>query len=337
MTETAVLEAGGGVAAFTPYDPLAPRRPDRALRRILLISIAIHLLLLLVFWDSIIGVVLEDEDTVTVRMVEEKPPPPRPKVIAQARVNTKVKKVRKIKREVQQLKPVERHDQVKMTQIDPLRQIEAPKVVDYQDLQVAKANVFAETVVPVQPMKVDTDAPRVRTVQSVAEPSAGPKVVHSKGLSYDPKAIESTTPQDVQGVLSTQSVAGDETGARVAAKSGGVADRYLRGDGGSGEIGGSDKDCMKDPVCRAYLKMIRDRVYARWSVPQDAAAGRVVLSFRIDRGGTAHNIREKHTDDADLGKTCVAAFRHASPFPPPPPEIHYLVNKGIAATFHYGN
>jgi TonB family protein len=337
MAETGVLGAGGGMATFAPYDPLAPRRQDRALRRILAISIAIHLLLLFVFWDSIIGVVLDDEDSITVRMVEEKPPPPRPKVIAQTRVNTKVRKQREIKREVQQLKPIERHDQVKMTQVDPLQRIEAPKVVDYQDLDVVKANVFADTYVPPKPMKIDTEAPQVRTVQSVAKPSAGPKRVESKGLSVDPKAVESTAPQEVEGVLSTQTVPGAETGARVSALRQGTSDRFLQGDGGSGEFATGSKDCMKDPVCLAYLKMIRDRVYARWSVPQEANAGRVVLSFRIDRGGSAHNIKEKHSDDANLGRACVQAFRHASPFPPPPPEIQYLVNKGIAATFHYGN
>jgi TonB family protein len=336
MTETAVLEAVGGPAAFTPYDPLAPRRQDRPLRRILAISIALHLLLLFLLWDSVIGVVFDEDDTVVVRMVEEKPPPPRPKVIAQTRLNTKVKKKRDVKREIVKLNPVERLDQVKTTQVDPLQRIEAPKVVEQRDLVVAKANVFAETYVPVQPMKVDTEAPRVRTVQSIAQPSAGPKRVVSKGLSYDPKAIESSTPTAVEGVLSSQTVEGAETGAKVAALRTGTSDRFLEGDGG-GYLGGADKDCMKDPVCVAYLKMIRDRVYARWSVPQEANAGRVILSFRIDRGGSAHNIREKHSDDAGLGKTCLQAFRHASPFPPPPPEIQYLVNKGIAATFHYGN
>jgi TonB family protein len=336
MTETGVLDAGGVHAAFGRYDPLAPPRRDRVLRRILLISLAIHLLLLFLFWDSIIGVVLDDDDTMIVRMVEEKPPPPRPKVIAQTRLNTNVRKKRDVKREVVKLKPVERLDQVKMTKVDPLQRIEAPKIVEQGELTVARANVFADTYVPVKPIQVDTEAPRVRTVQSIAEPSGGPKLVESKGHSYDPKAIESTTPQAVEGILSSQTVAGAESGARVAALRSGVSDRLLEGDGG-GEFGGADKDCMKDPVCVAYLKMIRDRVYARWSVPEEAKAGRVILSFRIDRGGSAHNIREKHSDDSALGKTCVQAFRHASPFPPPPPEIQYLVNKGIAATFHYGN
>jgi TonB family protein len=337
MVETGVLAAGGGMVAFEPYDPLAPRRQDRALRRILIVSIAIHVLLLFVFWDSIIGVVLDDDDTVTVRMVEEKPPPPRPKVIAQTRVNTKVQKQRDVKREVVKLDPIQRMDQVKMTQVDPLQRIEAPKVVDYQDLDVTKANVFADTYVPPKPMKIDTTAPTVKTVQSMAKPSAGPKRVVSKGTSDAPTAVESSTPQSVQGVLSSQTVQGADSGAKIAALRQGTSDRFLQGDGDGSSLTGAAKDCMKDPVCIAYLKLIEDRVYARWSVPSDAAAGRVVLSFRIDRGGSAHNIREKHSDDAGLGKTCLQAFRHASPFPPPPHEIQYLVNKGISATFRYGN
>jgi hypothetical protein len=133
MTETGVLGAGGVSAAFTRYDPLAPQPRDRALHRVLLVSIAIHLLLLFLFWDSIIGVVMDDEDTVVVRMVEEKPPPPRPKVIAQTRLNTKVRKRRDVKREIQKIKPVERLDQVKMTQIDPLQKIEAPKLLEQRE------------------------------------------------------------------------------------------------------------------------------------------------------------------------------------------------------------
>ena len=83
--------------------------------------------------------------------------------------------------------------------------------------------------------------------------------------------------------------------------------------------------------------MIRDRVYGRWHIPPDIDAGGVILSFRIDRGGSAHAIQLRSADEASLGNTCLAAFRHASPFPPPPKEILYIVNKKIRANFDYGN
>ena len=93
---------------------------------------------------------------------------------------------------------------------------------------------------------------------------------------------------------------------------------------------------MGDPICRAYLKMIRDRVYARWQIPTGSSPGEVRLRFRIDRGGSAHGLQLMSADDTHLGKTCLGAFRHASPFPPPPKEIAYLIHKGLSATFDYG-
>ena len=104
-----------------------------------------------------------------------------------------------------------------------------------------------------------------------------------------------------------------------------------------GLLSGIDKDCNRDPICLAYIKQIRDRVYGRWHVPTGLSAGQVVIKFRVDRGGSAHGIELRKADDNGLGGTCLTAFRHASPFPPPPKEIHYIINKNIAATFDYGD
>ena len=115
-----------------------------------------------------------------------------------------------------------------------------------------------------------------------------------------------------------------------------MSDRLFEGTGESGLLSGIEKDCHKDPICQAYLKLIRDRVYGRWHIPPDVDSGEVVLSFRIDRGGSAHGIQLRSADDQTLGSTCLAAFRHASPFPPPPKEILYIINKKIRANFDYG-
>ena len=82
---------------------------------------------------------------------------------------------------------------------------------------------------------------------------------------------------------------------------------------------------------------VADRPRARWQIPSSISPGEVRLRFRIDRGGSAHGIQLVSSDDSHLGDTCLAAFRHASPFPPPPKEIHYLVGKGILATFRHGD
>ena len=115
-----------------------------------------------------------------------------------------------------------------------------------------------------------------------------------------------------------------EKSIAIAALESGASDRYLGEEGVPGAVKAS-KDCMRDPICLAYLKMIRDRVYARWQLPSSIAPGEVRLRFQIDRGGSAHGLRLVATDDSHLGDTCLAAFRHASPFPPPPREIEYLV------------
>jgi TonB family protein len=143
-------------------------------------------------------------------------------------------------------------------------------------------------------------------------------------------------PLVAEGMISNQAVRGDTTGARIRALESGTSEAYLQGDDGKGTLWGGSVDCMKDPVCLEYLNMIRDRVFRRWAIPPQTDAGKVVLAFRIDRGGAAHGVKVRSADDAVLGQTCEAAFRHASPFPPPPEKIRYIVNKGIKATFRYG-
>lgn len=324
--------------AISHFDPLAPRDRDRAFRTILLISLAVHLLLLFLFWDAILGVVLEEEDTVVVRMMEEErqQPKPRPKLIQQTQINTDVQRQREFQHQIQDIQ-LQRLDQFQMKQIDPTRVIEAPKLVTQTELTVERVDTFADTAVPIAPLPIDTSAPRVRTIQAPSAPTAAsPRQPTELTSKYNPEAVAKTGPTEVKGILSSQNVAGAEEGSKVAALQTGYSDKLL-GDSGGSYGTKSEKDCRKDPVCLEYLKMIRDRVYARWSVPADVPPGKVVLSFRIDRGGSAHSIRQRHADDPNLGTTCVQAFRHASPFPPPPPEIEYLITKGISATFSYGN
>lgn len=337
MVQLATLERGE--APFAPYDPLAPRERDSPLRQILLVSLALHLIALFFFWDAIVGAVFEKDPTVIVRMLEEKqpePPKPRRKVIAQTRIDTRVERRREIRREIKEVRPVERLDQFKMQNIDPLHLTEAPRQVERRDLTVARTSVFADRVAPIQPMQIQTRVPTVRQIYVGGSPSAGPRKQLASGPRVDPKAIERAAPSTAKGVLSSATVQGSSSGARIAALRSGNSDLFSRGDDGA-SIGSVEKSCMKDRKCRAYLEMIRDRVYARWSIPEDIPAGRVTLSFRIDRGGSAHDIRQKRTDDPNLGMTCVQAFRNASPFPPPPAEISYLIDKGIAATFTYGD
>ena len=320
-------------AVLPPYDPLAPRG-DKRTGRLIALSLLLHLALLLVFWDTLIGVVVEEEDTVTVRMVEEKPKLQR-KVLAQRRIDTRVRRFKDVTQpEIRRLDPVPVLDQTNKVEVDPTQITAAPRNIATRKIVTRTVSAFADVPTQAQPIEIDRTAPTVRQVK-VAKASAGPRVLEAAGPIVTPRAVDVEAPTVAEGRISRDSVAGDVQGARITALESGTSDRFLRGEGTAGRP--VDKNCEKDPVCLAYLKMIKDRVYARWETGSGTAPGVVRLRFRVDRGGTAHEIRLISADDRLLGEACQLAFRHASPFPPPPKAIHYLVNKGIIATFRHGN
>lgn len=319
-------------AVLPPFDPLA-RRPDSTNRWILL-ALLLHVALLVIFWDTLIGVVIEEEETVTVRMVEEKPKLQR-KVLAQRRIDTKVRRFKDIAQpEIQKVQPVPIRDQTQKIDVDPTQITIAPKQIQTQKVVTKTVSAFADVPQQVQPIQVDKASPTVRQI-SGAKPTAGPRKLEAAGPVVSPRAIDVQAPTATQGRISKDAVSGDVTGAKIASLESGTSDRFLKGEGTPGVM--ADKDCMEDKVCREYLQMIQERVYARWDVAGDTAPGVVRIRFQIDRGGSAHNVQLKFADDKLLGETCQVAFRHASPFPPPPKEIHYLVTKGILATFRHGD
>lgn len=321
-------------ASLPRYDPLHPQR-DSSGRWLLLISLIAHMILLLIFWDTLIGAVFEEEETVTVRMMEQKPKLQR-KVLAQRRIDTSVRRFKDITQpEVQVVKPVEVLDQNQRVQVDPTRMTVAPKNITSRKVVTRTVNAFADVPQQAQPIEVDRAAPTVRQVKG-ARQTSGPRKLTAAGPKVTARAIDVDAPTVTHGQISKNAVEGDVQGARVAAMESGTSDRFLKGDGTPG-LAPSNKDCMRDPVCLKYLQMIQDRVYARWNVGADTSAGVVKIRFQVDRGGSAHTIRVQHADDELLGDTCQVAFRHASPFPPPPKEIHYLVTKGIIATFRHGD
>ena len=321
-------------AAMPRYDPLATKR-DPSSRWLLVLSVLIHAVLLLLFWDMLLGVVIEEEETVSVRMFEEKPKLQR-KVLAQRRIDTRVRRFKDIAQpEISKVDPVQVLDQAHKVEVDPTRMTVAPKQITTRKVVTRTVSAFADVPTQVQPLEVDRVEPTVREV-SAAKASAGPRQMQAAGPVVTSSAVDVEAPMVAHGEISNQAIAGDLEGARIASLESGTSDRLLRGDGGY-SLRPGDKDCMKDPACLEYLEMIRDRVYARWNVGNETKPGVVRLHFRVDRGGSAHDVLIKYADDRILGDTCQLAFRHASPFPPPPREIHYLVNKGIVANFQYGN
>ena len=63
--------------ALPPYDPLE-RRPQTRSRVVMLLSLLLHLALLAFFWDTLIGAIIEEEEIVEVRMMEQEPEPKKP-------------------------------------------------------------------------------------------------------------------------------------------------------------------------------------------------------------------------------------------------------------------
>jgi TonB family protein len=316
--------------AIPRYDPLDRRRNARPWL-LLLLSALIHGVLLLLFWEFLMGTVIEEEETVSVKMFEEKPKLER-KVVAQRRLDTSVSRFKEIAQpKISKVKPITVMDQVKQVKVTPRKLTEAPRKIETRKVVTRTVNEFAEVVQPVQPVQVDQVTAEVRQVQAAKE-SSGPKKLDAAGPITSPRAANVEAPTLNRGEISRNVVDGAPTGAKIAALESGNSDGLLRGDGGGG--GGTEvKDCSSDPVCMRYLLMIRDRVLARWHSSNEIPSGRVTLRFRIDRGGSAHNVKIVSADNTPLGESCKLAFRHASPFPPPPKEIHYLVTKGIRATF----
>ena len=111
--------------------------------------------MLFFFWDAILGVVMEKKDAIADVTIEEEKPKPQPKLIQQRKLNTAVKKQREIQREIQKLMDVQKLTQVTKTEVDQVQRIEAPKLVEQTDINVAITNVFADKGAPVQPIQIN--------------------------------------------------------------------------------------------------------------------------------------------------------------------------------------
>ncbi len=326
------------LASLPRYDPLAPTKRGNS-RLLAFLSIALHLGLLFLFWDTLIGSIVEEEEVVVVRMIDEKRPEPEPpklrrKVLAQRRVDASVRRFKKLNQpEVVEVKPVSVLDQVRRVQVERTKLTEAPKSVEQRTVATKAVSNFARTPARIQPAQVSNVSGKVTQV-TAARASAGPRKLVAAGPVTNARAADINAPVVRRGVISQNAIEGDVEGARVADIESGTSRRAFEGVGDRGLLGGVEKSCETDPVCLAYLEMIEERVYSRWLIPQSVGGGQVRLRFRIDRGGSAHSLSVASASDTGLGETCVKAFRHASPFPPPPREILYIVNKPILASFH---
>ena len=326
------------IAAATPhYDPLA-RRSDRKSMAIGIFSVLLHAFAMVFLWNVLFGDPLEPEETIVVSMVEEqKPPEPepekaRPKAIQRRTLNAATKQRKEVvQNEIRKITPVPVVAQVQKVEIDKPMRVEAPRKVTERTLVTRTVNEFADVQVQ-EPLEVASAVDAVKTVQELQQ-SSGPRRVEAAGPVV--QAADYNAPNVSDGVIDQMAAQGDVEGARISPVEAGNASRYTTGDGERGIQPGQNKDCSKDPVCLAYLKEIERRVYARWRPGAGTPGGKVQLAFQIDKSGAAYSVKLQRADDDVLGDTCATAFRQASPFPPPPPQIQYLTRKGIVANFFY--
>ena len=250
---------------------------------------------------------------------------------------------------------------VKRIEVQPINRTQAPKALTQR--QVAASTVQPlEVAQTQQATAVPTETPTLRQAPTVGQQSAGPRIVDAAGPITRSDAIDYQQATIADGVADSVTVAGDSNGPKIRSLQSGSGSLYGaglgRGNGtgsgggngtgdgigngtgsgigdGSGS-GGGVRECSADPACLQYLEMIRQRVYTRWNPSKEVPVGKVRMSFRIDKSGSAHGIELVSTENKPLGESCMQAFRHASPFPPPPASIAYIFNKKLVATFDIG-
>jgi hypothetical protein len=300
--------------------------------------------------------------------VDNQPKMARPKALAR---RVAVANVAKMSSVVQQQitrvtpTPVLGQQQVAKVNVEAIRKTVAPKNVTQNRIQT---RVVAE-IGDVQPYSVATGPAasntKVRAPTTLSQ-TGGPKVQDAAGPIVQTNALSYQAPTIAEGVVGDYTVQGSPDGPNIRVMEPGSGSGYFdgvpggqgagsgggdgNGNSGSGPgngqglgRGGSGKgpgtpgprDCNADLQCRAYLELIRQRVYGRWTPEDQVKGGGVQLAFRIDRSGAAHEISLVKSDNGPLGDSCVKAFRHANPFPPPPASIQYLLEKRIIATFDF--
>jgi uncharacterized membrane protein YgcG len=297
--------------------------------------------------------------------VDDKPKSARPKALAKRVVQANVSQVRNIvQQQITRVAPTPVLGQVNKVDVAPVKVTQAPK-------SISQRNVVTRAVSPlgdVQPYQVSS-GPAASTAKIREAPTlnqtAGPKKMDAAGPVKATSALSYQQPTVAEGVVGDVTVQGDPDGPNIRILEPGSGSAYFDGAGGRGSgSGGGDgngtsgsgpgngtgsggggsgsgkgnlgpRDCSKDRQCQAYLEMIRQRVYGRWNPASGVSGGEVRLSFRIDRSGAAHEIAVVKSDNGQLGDSCVTAFRHANPFPPPPASIAYLLDKNIIAIFDF--
>ncbi len=229
-----------------------------------------------------------------------------------------------------------------MLQMDSLNAAAAPTQVKRSAIDVDRVSAIG-AVGGYQASKVEVNqaaGPAVRgPVGAVAPvgPSVGPrKVAGTDGNSFGTGSLAINQGSSVRdGVLTSRDVVGSPSGPVLVSVDTAVGEGNLSGPGGTGTGLQPDEtatDCTERPEVQAYLEVLYQRIYSRWTLPYGIENKRVTLRFEIDVAGSTSSIQLVKGDNA-IGASAVDAMRASSPFPPMPDRVRCLANRHVTATF----
>ena len=130
------------------------------------------------------------------------------------------------------------------------------------------------------------------------------------------------------------------TGLRAVATPSIIPSRYTGEGGGRGSSQPSAlpfEECREDAgAWLHYQEILKKRIYNNWTNPPEVEGKHVVvLSFTLDRGGTARNIGIVSATDQRVAENAVTAMKRSSPFPPIPEGLRCLAGEPLSGTFHW--
>ena len=230
----------------------------------------------------------------------------------------------------------------KMLEMDSLNAAAAPTQVKRTAIDVDRVSAIG-AVGGYQASKVEVNhaaGPAVRgPIEAVGPvgPSVGPrKVAGTDGNTFGTGSLAINQGSSVRdGVLTSRDVVGSPTGPVLVSVETAVGEEYLSGPGGTGTgllPDGAGTDCTKRPEVQAYLDLMYQRIYPRWSLPYGIENKQVTLRFEIDVAGSTSSIQLVQGDNA-IGASAIDAMRASSPFPPMPDRVRCLANRPVTATF----
>ncbi|CAG0998225.1 hypothetical protein MYXO_02832 [Myxococcaceae bacterium] len=202
------------------------------------------------------------------------------------------------------------------------------------------------SVAPAQVSKIDlggASAPALRGPVEGAAPvgqSVGPRqVVTSGGTVGSGTEVANLGGSSVrEGVVTGRDVLGSPTGAPLASINTRVGQGNLQGDGGTGAGqgggGGGGPGCTESAEAKAYLEEVRQRMLARWTLPDGIAGDQTVrIRFKLDAAGSVVAADVLGGGDPRLNASAVDALRSASPFPPMSDRVRCMAGQALVGSY----